>query len=113
MSALEDLFPVPTDGDRDARRTDLLRRARLVQAHGWDDYLYTWSTGEVLAVALLLDDYQVLSEFGETRDGVLSRWAYDLYGGHEARADTASGFPATTAWFAATATQLTTTHGDQ
>ncbi|MFD8249207.1 hypothetical protein [Nocardia sp. NPDC059691] len=93
MSALDDLFPVPTDDDRKTRRTDLFRRARLVCAHGWDDYLYTWSTGEVLAVALLLDHHPVLTNFDETRDSVLARWAYDLYGSREARADTATAFP--------------------
>jgi hypothetical protein len=36
----------PTDADRD-RRADLLDRARLVRAGGWDDYRAVWSTGEV------------------------------------------------------------------
>ncbi|MGF0320752.1 hypothetical protein [Nocardia fluminea] len=91
--SLEDLLPVPTDEDR---------------ADGWDDYLYTWSTGEVLGVALLLDDQAVLDEFGESRGSVLSRDASDLFGMRAARADVEAGSPTTAAWFAETAAALTT-----
>ncbi|MGW5924241.1 hypothetical protein ACWFPY_35055 [Nocardia fluminea] len=90
--SLEDLLPVPTDEDR---------------ADGWDDYLYTWSTGEVLGVALLLDDQAVLNKLDETRGSALSRYAYDLFGMHAARADVEAGSPTTAAWFAET-TALTT-----
>ncbi|UGT58800.1 hypothetical protein [Nocardia asteroides] len=78
--SIEDMLPVPTDDERAARRADLLSRARTVRARGWDDYLYTWSTGEVLGVALLLGNDDVLTEFGEIPATVLSRWAYDLFG---------------------------------
>ena len=30
------------------RRADLINRARLVRAHGWDDYRAVWSSGEVV-----------------------------------------------------------------
>lgn len=105
--SIEDMLPVPTDDERTARRADLLSRARTVRARGWDDYLYTWSTGEVLAVALLLGTDDVLTEFGETPATVLSRWAYDLFGMRAARADVDAGAPATIAWFDDTRAQLT------
>ncbi|MGW4719469.1 hypothetical protein [Nocardia sp. NPDC004260] len=98
----------PTDEARAARRTDLRSRARTVRAHGWDNYRYTWSTGEVLAVALLLDDREILAECDETRDSVLRRWAYDLYGMRGGRADVQAGCPQTSAWFRDTATELDT-----
>lgn len=62
----------------------------------------------MLGVALLLDDQQVLDEFGETYDTVLSRYAYDLLGRRDARADVAAGYPATAAWLRDAATELAT-----
>lgn len=99
----------PTDEARAALRTSLLSRARTVRAHGWDGYRWTWSRGEVAAVALLLDDREMLAECDETRDGVLSRWAHDLYGRHGGRADVQAGCPQTSAWFRDTAAKLATT----
>lgn len=99
MSRLEDLLPVPTDADRNRRRDDLISRARTVRAHGWDDYLYTWSKGEVCGAALVLDDQAVLDEFGETRESTLSRYAYDLFGLRGGAADEAAGFTQTQTWF--------------
>ena len=54
----------PAETDRDRRRTDLVARAGLVRAHGWEDYRAVWSTGEVVAVAALLGDHAVLDELG-------------------------------------------------
>jgi hypothetical protein len=48
------VFSRPPDAYRDGRRVDLINRARLVRAHGWDDDRAVWSTGEVLGVAALL-----------------------------------------------------------
>ncbi len=42
------------------RRDDLVARSRAVRADGWDNYRYVWSTGEVVAVAYLLDSRDVL-----------------------------------------------------
>ncbi|WP_280246689.1 MULTISPECIES: hypothetical protein [Nocardia] len=99
----------PSDAERAARRTDLLSRARTVRSHGWDDYRYTWSTGEVLAVALLLDDHKILAECDETRDSVLRRWAYDLYGMRGGRTDVQAGCSQTGVWFRDTAAELAAT----
>ena len=41
------MFSRQPDVDRDRRRADLINRARLVRAHGWDDYRAVWSSGEV------------------------------------------------------------------
>ncbi|MFD6401201.1 hypothetical protein [Nocardia sp. NPDC060249] len=96
-------FPMPTAADRvaarDARRTEFLSRARSVRADGWDDYLFTWSTGEAVGVALLLEDDAALSELDETRDSALSRWAYELFSMVEARTDAEHNYPVTRAWF--------------
>ncbi|MFF7944796.1 hypothetical protein ACFZC5_34320 [Nocardia gamkensis] len=101
----------PSGAERAARRTDLLSRARRVRADGWDDYRYTWSTGEVLAVALL-DDREILAECDEIRDSVLRRWAYDLYGIRGGRTEVQAGCPQTSAWFRDTAAELATAAAD-
>lgn len=101
-------FAPPTDADRDHRRTELLGRARAVRREGWGPYRNVWSSGEVLAVALILGDDALLTEVGHTRDTVISRWAYDLHGIEGGRVDEAADFPATRAWFAAAQTELAT-----
>ncbi|MGW5384005.1 hypothetical protein [Nocardia sp. NPDC003963] len=102
-----DPFAPPTDEKRAAYRTSLLSRARTVRAHGWDDYRWTWSGGEVAAVALLLDDHDMLADCDETRDSVLRRCAYDLYGIHGGRDDEQDGCPQTAAFFGEAAAELT------
>ncbi|WP_236567460.1 hypothetical protein [Nocardia sp. CY41] len=104
-----DPFAPPSDAERAARRTELLSRARQVRADDWDDYRYTWSTGEVLAVALLLDDDKILADCDETCDSMLRRWAYDLYGIRGGRTDVQAGCPQTSAWFRDTAAELAAT----
>lgn len=47
-------FSPPTDEDRASRCADLLNRAALVRANGWDRYRAVWSTGEVVGVAALV-----------------------------------------------------------
>ena len=74
------MFSRPTDADRDRRRGDLVNRARLVRAHGWDDYRAVWSTGEVVGVAVLLGDHDLLDEFDESLQTVWTRLAFDLWG---------------------------------
>jgi len=60
------VFSRPTHADRDRRRADLINRARLVRAHGWDDYRAVWSIGEVVGVAALLGDHDILGQFDES-----------------------------------------------
>lgn len=102
-----DLINPPSQDKRDRYRRDLLARARTVKSKGWDDYQYVWSTGVTVAVALLLDDDEVLTEMGQTRRDVLSRWAYDLFGQKGGAADEATDFARTTDWFAAARADLT------
>ena len=49
----------PSDAERAALQADLVSRARAVQRHGWDDYRYVWSSGEVAGVAYLLRDTEL------------------------------------------------------
>ncbi|SLI19446.1 Uncharacterised protein [Mycobacteroides abscessus subsp. abscessus] len=81
------------------RRNDLVARCRAVQAHGWDDYRYTWSSGEVAAVAYLLNSKEVLNDVAETNDAVLRTWAYSLWGRRGGEPDSAAGCPRTRQWF--------------
>jgi hypothetical protein len=83
-----------------ARRADDLRhRAALVRRYGWDQYRSRWSTGEVLGVALVLDDQAELQRCGETTDSALERWAYDLWGITGGQSDVDAGLQRTRAWF--------------
>lgn len=99
---LEALFPRPTDDERLRRRADMLLRAAIVRRYGWEDYRYQWSTGEVLAVAALLGDEDIISDLGETFQTVYRRWAYDLWGMADAQADEADDLRATRNWFGET-----------
>ncbi|GAB2454471.1 GntR family transcriptional regulator [Nocardia tengchongensis] len=105
-SELDSLFPQPSDTERAATRAKLVDRARLVQQEGWAAYQYVWSTGEVVGVALVLGDEAMLTECAETRDSVLSRYAYDLFGRSGGRRDEADGFPETRKWFLRAQTDL-------
>lgn len=89
----------PSDAENTARRADLVGRARAVRAHGWDDYQYVWSSGEVAGVAYLLDDQDILRDADETADTVLNRYACELFGITGGHADIAAGHPDTRAWF--------------
>lgn len=102
----DELMPPPSDADRDARRADLVARARLVQRDGWQPYQYTWSTGEAVGVAVVLAADVVLTEFDETRETVLGRYAYDLFGVTDGRTDEAEGYPRTRKWFLLAQTEL-------
>ena len=90
----------PPDQDQLARRAgDLQRRAALVRRYGWDQYRGRWSTGEVLGVALVLDDQAELRRRFATTESALATWAFTLWGIAGGEADTAAGLPATRAWF--------------
>lgn len=69
-----------SEAKREGKLRDLRTRAKAVMTDGWDPYKYTWSTGEVVQVAYLLSDSELLAEFGETEADVVSRTAFDLFG---------------------------------
>jgi hypothetical protein len=97
---LASLFPRPTDQERERRRAVLLLRAAEVQRWGWDDYRHQWSTGEVLAVAAILGDREIIIDLDESFETVYRRWAYDLWGMADAQNDEADDLRATRNWFA-------------
>jgi hypothetical protein len=99
------VFGRPTDADRERRRVDLINRARLVRAHRWDDYWAVWSTGEVVGVAALLGDHDVLAEFDESLQTAWARWAFDLWGLADGQADVDDKCRETRRWFIDTAAQ--------
>jgi len=111
-SLFASFFPCPSDDDRLRRRADLLLRAASVRRWGWDDYRYQWSTGEVVAVAALLGDDDILSDMGETLQTAYSRWAYDLWGIGDAQADEAVELRATRKWFNEAAADIDRTVND-
>jgi hypothetical protein len=69
------MFSRPTDAERERLRDDLVHRAELVRTRGWNDYRAVWSTGEVVGVAALLCDNDILGELDETLQSVWARWA--------------------------------------
>ena len=100
------MFSRQPDVDRDRRRADLINRARLVRAHGWDDYRAVWSSGEVVGVAALLGDHDILEEFDESLQTVWARWAFDLWGLGDGQADVDDNCRQSRRWFIDTARTL-------
>ena len=100
------MFSRPTDAERDRRRADLLQRAELVRTRGWDDYRAVWSTGEIVGVAALLGDHEILHDFDETLQSVWARWAFDLWGLADGQADVDDNCKQTRRWFIDTAQAL-------
>ena len=101
-----DPFAPPTDQDRERRRADLLNRAAMVRANGWDRYRAVWSTGEVVGVAALLGAHDELATQQETLQSAWSRWAFDLWGIGGGQADVDNDCRATRRWFLDTAKEL-------
>ena len=93
------MFSRPTDAEQERRRDDLLHRAELVRAHGWDDYRAVWSTGEAAGVAALLGDHDILGELDGTLQSVWARWAFDLWGLTDGQADVNDNCKRTRRWF--------------
>lgn len=96
---LSHLLAGPTDGDRTHLRADLLARAALARANGWESYRGIWSTGEVVGVAVVLADHAELAALGETEQSALERWAFDLWGLQRGSVDVANGCRDTREWF--------------
>lgn len=107
-SPLDDFFSGPDDAGRAQIRKDLVRRARTVRRHGWDDYQYVWSSGEVAGVAYLLQDDAFMGEISETDETVLSRYAYDLFGLRGGNQERSAGWTETRAWFETARAELDT-----
>lgn len=103
---LSHLLAGPTDGDRTRLRADLLARAALVRANGWESCRGIWSTGEVVGVAVVLADHAELAVLGETEQSALERWAFDLWGLQRGTADVANGCRSTREWFEDAASDL-------
>lgn len=104
---LSHLLAGPTDEDRAQLRAELLARAALVCANGWESYRGIWSTGEVVGVAVVLADHAELAAFGETEQSALERWAFDLWGLDAGQTDLDNGCKATCQWFRDAAVALT------
>lgn len=107
---MSDDWPIfePPDQDQLVRRADDLRhRAALVRRYGWEQYRSRWSTGEVLGVALVLDDQAELWHRFATTESALVTWAFTLWGIARGEDDVAAGLPATLAWFDALRDQAT------
>jgi hypothetical protein len=104
--ALAEMFAPRSAAQLRHRKDDLLYRAGLVIEFGWDRFRHQWSTGEVLATALVLNDNAEIARWAEPVDSALSRWAFDLWGLVEGQADLDSGLPATRAWFGSVRAEL-------
>lgn len=89
----------PSANERQRRADDLLERAHHVRARGWHDYRYTWSTGEVAGVALLIEDAAVLNDVAEDETAALDTWAATLWGIARGEADSNNNHEQTRAWF--------------
>lgn len=98
--ALVKLPAAPSDVDRARRAHDLTSRVRLVQARGWGPFRWTWSSGEVAGVALVLQDGALVDEVKGTETEALDTWAATLWGISGGTADAEAGHPRTREWFA-------------
>ena len=65
--ALAGIFAPRSAAQLRHRKDDLLHRAALVTEFGWDGFRYQWSTGEVLATALVLNDKAEITAMGRNR----------------------------------------------
>ena len=74
-----------------------------VLSHGWEDYRAAWSAGEVVGVAALLGDHDILAEFDESLQTAWARWAFDLWGLADGQADVDDNCRETRRWFIDTA----------
>lgn len=107
MTANLPLVEPPSPKQLARRADDLRHRAALVRRYGWNQYRSRWSTGEVLGVALVLDDQAELWRRFATMESALATWAFTLWGIARGEDDVAAGLPATLAWFDALRDQTT------
>lgn len=84
---------------REACRQDLLIRSAAVVQQGWYDFRRIWSQGEVVGVALVLDDTEELVRQCDTKTSALNRWAFDLWGLDAGEIEVESGCPRTREFF--------------
>lgn len=83
-----------------SKREHYVRDLALLCASVQQDGQYgPWSSGELAAVAFLLDDQAMLSSLGEDEESVMSRWAYDLFGVTGGEKDCQNGWMRTRTWF--------------
>lgn len=94
------LAAVPSDEDRARRAAGLTERVQLVQAEGWAPFRWTWSSGEVAGVTLVLGDGALVDEVSGGETAALDTWAADLWGINGGAADAEAGHPRTREWFA-------------
>ena len=80
-------------------RQDLLTRSSAVAQQGWYEFRRTWSQGEVVGVALVLDDLDELARQCDTKSSALNRWAFDLWGLDAGEIEVESGCPRTREFF--------------
>lgn len=103
LAMAQQLLGARTEEHRARWRADLSRRAALVLTKDWEPYKHVWSSGEVVGVAAVLRDHDMLHEVGETLETAWRRWAFDLFGRTEAEHDAANGYARTRQWFTDTA----------
>jgi hypothetical protein len=103
---LAQLFPRPSDAERERRRQDVVQRATLVRDNGWEPYQAVWSSGEVVGVAAMLNDVEQLAAIDETLLTAWSRWAFDLWGLVDGQTDVENGCRQTRRWFMPAAESL-------
>ena len=80
-------------------RDDLQTRSSAVVQEGWYDLRRIWSQGEVVGVALALDDLDELARQCETKSSALNRWAFDLWGLNACEVEVESGCSRTREFF--------------
>ena len=66
---------------RTSRDAEFIARGRRIVRDGWQDYIYTWSTGEVIIVALILQDDIALQDVGYSHDEAMDRVAGEFWAG--------------------------------
>ncbi|KXO95849.1 hypothetical protein AXK56_16700 [Tsukamurella pulmonis] len=93
------LAAVPDEEDRQHRADDLSERVQLVRAEGWGPFRHTWSSGEVVGVALVLEDGALVDEVSGSETAALDTWAASLWGVNGGAVDAETGHLRTRGWF--------------
>ncbi|MGV9799573.1 hypothetical protein ACWDTP_16130 [Mycobacterium sp. NPDC003449] len=93
------MFDGMNEKQRQRCQRDLLSKSSAVAKHGWFEYRRIWSQGEVVAVALVLDDTEELVRQFDTKTSALNRWAFDPWGLDAGEIEVKSGCPRTREFF--------------